>query len=215
MKIAFFDIDGTLTQLATERSLIKFLFSNRILSPQRFISSVLRFLFTHCAITKSQWKAFKTYLCGLKVSEIESAASECFEKTIRFDFRDNVVAELNRKRAEGYTIVLLSGSIDPVANLIARYLNADALICSKLERKSDRFTGNLVNLHPYGIHKKKLAEKFCQDYGTELKNALAFANDYSDRFLMASAGEAVAVYPDPQLKKMALQRNWKIIDKKE
>ena len=43
-----------------------------------------------------------------------------------------------------------------------------------------------------------------------MEQACAYANEWADRFLLDSAGEAIAVDPDEKLEKMADEKEWRI-----
>lgn len=212
MKIAFFDIDGTLTRSSTERKFIRFLFSTHSISVWTFVWSALLFFLTRLAVTSAQWKEFKRYLKNFSSERIEHLAAECFKKFIEKDFHDDILNELQRLRNEGYTIVLLSGSIRPLVSVIADFFKINEVICCELENIHGKYNGKIIGLHPYGLNKKILAESFCDKHGTKLQDAAAYANDYSDHYLLDSVGEAIAVFPDPKLKFLALKKNWKIIE---
>lgn len=212
MKIIFVDIDGTLTRSSTERKFIRFLFSTHSISVWQFVWSIVQFFFIRFAVTSAQWKEFKRYLRNFQPETIDRLAEECFEKFIVNDFRRELLDELQRCRAKGDSIVLLSGSIRPLVNAVAKFLKADTAICSELECVKGRYTGKITGLHPYGVHKKTLAESFCYSHGSKLREAVAYANDYSDRHLLDSAGKAIAVFPDRKLKSLALKKTWEIIE---
>lgn len=212
MKLAIFDIDGTITRKSSERFFIQYLLKQKKLRYAHLIKTFLLFVMKHPLQARTGFKQNKMYLRNMKETELRSLAEECFNKEILFSIKKEILKEIDRRRSESYAILLLSGSLPCLVEPMVRYVHADYWICSKVEIKDGQFTGDMTALHPYGQNKKILAEKFCQNHGFDMKKSCAYANEWADRFLLQSAAEAVAVDPDKKLRSMALRNNWKILD---
>lgn len=212
MKIAFFDIDGTLTRRSSERWFIRHLMRERILSGGRIAVTAVCFALRYPIKLRRGFKENKMYLRGLSTEAVERAARRCFEESIRPDVKKNVVEEIVKRKKDGFRIVLLSGSLRCLAEPMASFCGADDVLCSEVDVKDGRFTGRMISRHPYGFNKKRIAEEYATQSKASMNEACAFANEWPDRFLMTSVGEAVAVDPDERLKALALQKKWRIMD---
>jgi HAD superfamily hydrolase (TIGR01490 family) len=211
MKLAIFDVDGTLTKISTEKLFINYLLKTKNISYFRLGFTLLLFAIKHKPLSISKLKSYKTYLKGFDAERIKNLAEECVNKEIFSNIRKDIVEVIEEKRKSGYKILLLSGSIDYLINHIAKFLNADYIIYAETEVKNGKLTGEILNEHPYGKNKKNLAERFCKEKGFNLKTASAFGNDYNDRFLLSEVFEPVAVYPDRKLFEFAKKNGWRII----
>lgn len=212
MKLAIFDIDGTITQKSSERFFIKHLLKQKKLSYTRLVYTFFLFILKHPLQARNGFKQNKMYLRNLKEAELRSLAIECFDKQIQGNIKNNVLEEIHRRKAEGYKILLLSGSLPCLAEPMVQYVRADFRICSEVELSDGRFTGTMTALHPYAMNKKILAEKFCNENRFDLRQSCAYANEWADRFLLEAVAEPVAVDPDEKLKQLAMKKNWKVIN---
>lgn len=212
MKLAIFDIDGTITRTSSERFFIKYLLNHEVIDYVHLVRTFFLFLIKHPLQARTGFKQNKMYLRGLKEDELCRLASDCFNQEILSDIKQQLLDEIDRRRSEGYKILLLSGSLPCLVEPMVAHVKADFMICSEVENVNGIFTGEMKALHPYGENKKLLAEKFCTENDFEMNQSCAYANEWADRFLLEAVLEAVAVDPDEKLRKMSLQKKWKIIE---
>ena len=109
--------------------------------------------------------------------------------------------------------MMMSGSLDVLVENIREVCSPDYLICTELEiapGNSGRFTGRVVGLHPYGSRKKQILSNLQDKLEIDFGRSVVFANHHSDVHHMELFGEAVAVNPSPELKKIAQKRGWRI-----
>lgn len=210
-RIAFFDIDGTITRHSSERLFIRYLLQKKIISYSDLVLATLRYSCKHPTYLKNGFKQNKMYLRGLDAEMIRQHAAQCFDEFIRPSIKPLMTEAVETCRKDGYTIVLLSGSLRCLAEPMQHFTQAEDLICSETEIVNNRYTGEMSSLHPYGENKKTLAIRYCTDHQIAERNCRAYANEWADRFLMEAVGEAVAVDPDEKLKRLAVERKWKVI----
>jgi HAD superfamily hydrolase (TIGR01490 family) len=212
VKLAIFDIDGTITRTSSERFFIKYLLRQRKLTYVHLLRTFFLFVIKHPLQARTGFKQNKMYLRNLKEPDLRKLAAECFNKEIISSTKRSLMDEIERRRSEGYKILLLSGSLPCLVEPMVNLVKADFMICSEVENVNSVFTGEMKALHPYGENKKTLAEKFCKEHGFDMMQSCAYANEWADRFLLEATAEAIAVDPDGKLKRLATTRNWKIID---
>lgn len=210
-RIAFFDIDGTITRQSSERLFIRYLLQKKIISYSDLVLATLRYSCKHPMYLKNGFKQNKMYLRGLDAAMIRQHAAQCFDEYIRPSIQPLMIDAVEMCRKDGYTIVLLSGSLRCLAEPMQRFTQAEDLICSETEIVNNRYTGEMTSLHPYGENKKILAIRYCLDHQIAMESCRAYANEWADRFLMGAVGEAVAVDPDEKLKRLAVEKKWRAI----
>ena len=211
-RIVFFDIDGTITRHSSERFFIRYLLQKKVLSFSDSISASLRYAYKHPKhLLKTGFKQNKMYLRGLEVGLVQRLAEQCFDEYIRPSVKSVMVEAIEACRKEGYTIVLLSGSLRCLAEPMQLFLKAEDLICSETEIVNNQYTGEMTSLHPYGKNKKTLAHQYCVEHQITLQCCRAYANEWADRFLMQAVGEAVAVDPDKKLHKLSQSYDWRVL----
>lgn len=212
-RIAFFDMDGTITRHSADRQLIRWMVRKKILGTGRLVVSVLSFIVRHpIAIFQTGFKTNKLYLAGLAESTVAECARECFDAVIRADIRPSVRDEISKKKTEGYRIVILSGALETLVRWMAREVGADDAIASRIGVANGRYTGQLTDLHPYGKRKAILAERYCLAQQSDLSEAVAYGNEGADLFLLSRVREAVAVTPDGDLHHWARHYGWRMME---
>lgn len=212
MKAAFFDIDGTIIrENSMERMFLKYLVERgkfNLWDMFNFGVLLLGDLFT---FSLAKMRGDKRYLRGKGYEEMKGLAEECFKNVIRANISPWAIECIENHRKDGYKIILLTGSVDILAEPLSRYLGADFAISTKVKMENGRFTGDRMTPHPYGETKRKLLLEFCQEQGIKLSESWGYADRYADVPFLSLVGWPVAVNPDQKLRKYTLQNNWKVI----
>jgi HAD superfamily hydrolase (TIGR01490 family) len=212
IKWAIFDLDGTLIPLpSAEWRFACHLYHKGIL---RFpnLMFYMRFFMRH--FPDLGWDARrlnKAYLKGFSAEEIEYLASSFVETSIVPLLRPKTLQALHQHQASGALVVLLSGTIAPIAKALAKRLDIPEVIATEATIERGHYTDLLPKIHPFGKRKKQLAERFALEKGLSLAKAAVYADVFADVYLLEAAGQAVATYPSPPLKKEAKKRGWQII----
>ena len=117
---------------------------------------------------------------------------------------------IHAHRAEGRTVVLMSGSLSFLVQPFHEHFQTDMMIAHELEVVDGRFTGQRVGLHPFAENKAKLAEQLATEHGFDLSRSYAYGNHHTDAHKLELFGHPVAVNPDRKLERIARGRGWKI-----
>lgn len=83
------------------------------------------------------------YLRGKSEKEIKMLTLEFYEKILQNKFKIEVLKKLDNYKKEEFEIIIVSGTLDFIADLIAEKLNIDNYFATKLEIKNDLFTGKI------------------------------------------------------------------------
>ena len=60
--------------------------------------------------------------------------------------------------------------------------------------------------------KLPFAQREATATGISLRDAVFYTDSYSDLTVLEAVGEAVAVNPDPRLRRLAVKRGWRVVD---
>lgn len=122
---------------------------------------------------------------------------------------------------QGHALVLVSGTLQPLAMLAARALDAElrARGCAtvthvhgtRLEEAGGRWTGRLADEALAGAAKGRAAQRMAEREGYALEECYAYGNSSADRWLLASVGRPVAVNPSRKLALLARRAGWPIL----
>lgn len=211
MKLAIFDIDGTLVRGSSERQFWRFLARRGRQGPSQILSYLLflvRYLPTGGIHTIKKNKA---YLTGLHRVDVEALAREFVVARLSRRLFQPAVQRLEQHLLRGDTVVLMSGTLDPIARALAGHLGVRIVCATLCSERHGRYLAQPPEIHPFGAAKLSLARQLAEQLGAKLENATAYGDSAQDLFLLDAVGEPVAVAPDRHLLETALAKDWEII----
>lgn len=152
----------------------------------------------------------KAYLQGLSLQECRALAQASFESEVLPRLSPRGVACFCEHRNAGRRVILLSGTLDFLAEPLQAYLQAERLLAARPEIDGDRLTGRLAEPHPYGRQKRELLQQLALEEDIDLSCSYAYADHYTDLPFLEAVGHPVAVNPDRRLYRVARARGWVI-----
>lgn len=212
MRLAVFDLDGTLIGGAScERRFASWLLRHGVIGPRQML--------LWAGFLASAWsrhgrhvpKKDKCYVAGLEVARVEALAGRFVDEELVARLDAAVVEEVNRHRARGDTLVLLSGTLQPLADALAARLGMARAIGSLAPAHGARYAFGPPLRHPFGEEKLALVEKLCANEGLALHAVVAYGDSFHDRALLERVGTPVAVEPDGRLTRLAEARRWRVL----
>ena len=117
---------------------------------------------------------------------------------------------LERSRAAGHRLVLISDHPEPIARHLGRHLRADHLVCNRLEMRNGRATGRLLDPLAGRFGGAALRE-FAAEHQIDLPRSLAYGGSGPDVALLAAVGLPCAVEPDRALRRAAQDLDWPVV----
>ncbi|MFH2126101.1 MAG: HAD family hydrolase [Pseudomonadota bacterium] len=208
---AIFDVDRTLVVPSSmEKVFVPFLIRRGYLRAPDLARYVLLYLARGLGGDSSAAQN-KAHLQGKDPDELERLAAECF----RIKILPRISAEGRRRlddhRRKGHLVVLLTGSLEPLAAQIQQEMGADLALAARLEVKNGALSGQLEGRRPYGAEKARLVRELARTHGLNLADSYAYGDHHSDYELLDAVGHPHAVNPDHQLRRRATERGWPIL----
>ena len=214
---AFFRIEGTLVQRST-LSTAAWLAANAQGIGERFarlgnvaLAAPLAFageLATGAAATRVTWMGLR----GMTEDRLVLLSEDYFEQYLS-DSIVEVGRELVRKaRRLDRRIVLISDNIDLVMRPVAELLEADDLICNRLEMRKGKATGRLEDPVIGGNVTGQWARAFAEEHDIDLSASWAYGATAVDSLLLSAIGQPCVVNPDRQLRRLAKDHDWPVVD---
>jgi phosphoserine phosphatase len=111
----------------------------------------------------------------------------------------------------GTPLVLVSSSPGLVIEPLAIYLSCADTLTTKVVINRGRLVGMGSGPPCYGEGKLFWAEEWAARYGIAMSEAVAYADNWSDRSLLERAGRAVVVHPGSRLSRLARERGWDVV----
>jgi phosphoserine phosphatase len=145
-----------------------------------------------------------SYIKDATPQKISHAAEWITEKNLWLKRREDVIARLVEHRAKGAKVYIASSMMEPFIEPFAKRIGAESIgTPTEITRGRFQIVGELVS------DEKKIA-RVLSHLGVDRVD-FAYGDTIQDAPLLEHADHPVAVYPEPKLKALALQRGWEII----
>lgn len=127
------------------------------------------------------------------VADVDGHGRRYAEYVAQRWLRPDTVARLRWHQAKGHVIVLVSASLSPYLHDAGRHLGVDAVVCSELEMRNDRYTGALDGPNCRGEQKVVRLRAWLDAHAPDAVVGWAYGDSRGDDALLASAHQAVRV----------------------
>lgn len=151
-------------------------------------------------------------LRGMTEDRIVELAREYYATHVEGDVLDVGRDLIKQARAANRRVVLISDNIDHVIKPLADDLGADDLICNQLEIRSGKATGRLEDPVIGGNLSGQWARSFAREHLIDLDGSCAYGARAADSLLLSAIGQPCAVNPDRQLRRIAKDHHWPVLD---
>lgn len=112
-------------------------------------------------------------------------------------------------KAEGRTLVTISGSIADIVEPFAKSVGFDYVVASGLEVKDGAFTGERATETKQG--KDKILRDLATEHGLSLKSSIGVGDTHRDIPMLAVTEHPIAFNPNAALYEEAEKHGWKIV----
>jgi HAD superfamily hydrolase (TIGR01490 family) len=211
MKLAIFDIDGTLVEGSTERRFWRYLLKRGHQGPRQVLAYLLFWLRYLPVFGRLTPKKNKAYLYKLDTARVRALAERFVAEEILPRLYAPVVQRLQSHLRRGDTVVLLSGTLEPIARALANALAVRHVLATVCRQRDGHYLGGPPRIHPFAAAKLELAAQFAAEIGADLRDASAYGDSRHDLKLLEAVGDPVAVEPDAPLLETARDNRWDII----
>ena len=211
---AFFDVDRTIVSCNTGRLFLRDLRSRGEISFFRALRALIWMAKYHLSLIDLQWVA--TRLAGEMAGKLEREFAETCRRWVEKDVLPLVVPgardKIERHRAEGHVLAILSTSPNYVTEPLAETLGIDEVMSTRFEVDGGHFTGRLLGPACVGKGKVHWAEDLVARKQLDLAQSWFYTDSYTDMPMLERVGHRVVVNPDPRLKRVAKRRGWPVQD---
>jgi HAD superfamily hydrolase (TIGR01490 family) len=213
---SFFDVDGTLVHTNLLHPTVFYLTNQP--TPLRILRAQARAALGGPRMALAEMidrRRFNELLFanyeGISRDRLLILADEAFDSVMKRAVYPGARDLVQRSRAEGHEVVLVSGALDFLMERLARHLGATAIIANRLDFKDGYATGKLLRPVVAGPEKARLIREWAREHGQDLADCFAYSDSYSDVPMLSVVGHPCAVNPDLRLAKLALTYDWPVI----
>lgn len=136
-------------------------------------------------------------------------------------FSEEAVDRVAWHATQRHTIVLVSGTLEPLAQGAAHALEAElaqhglavviGVRATRLEEVDGRWTGRIVGEAMFGEAKARAIRRIAEELGLDLAQSYAYGNSGNDEEMLAAVGRPMAVNPSIGLARTAGQKKWPVL----
>lgn len=217
MKLALFDLDNTLLSGDSDFEWAQFLIAQGVLDREAYAARNLAFYEQYRAGTLDIHAFLDFQLKPLSRHsrlQLDAWHAQFMQTRILPMIGEQARALVDRHRAGGHTLVIITATNRFVTAPIAREFGIEHLIATEPEQVDGEFTGNAVDIPCFREGKVRRLEAWLTAHGVSwqsLARSWFYSDSHNDLFLMERVTDPVAVDPDPQLSQAAQARGWPII----
>ena len=118
--------------------------------------------------------------------------------------------QIQLHRDKGDVTVIITATNSFVTSPIAKAFKVDALIATDPEIINGKYTGKVAGTPCFKEGKITRLNQWLESTSHNLENSTFYSDSHNDISLLECVTTPVAVDPDDELKKTALERNWEI-----
>lgn len=212
----FFDIDGTLVHGNTQLGFLIFLRKKSIISLWQFILIVLQYVLFLLKLNPNLLYVFNyaySPLQGKTIIELNELIDEFIQHTdfLHKQVYPEAIAIIREHQKAGRKVLLLTTSIEPLAQAIATQIGVDTVLGTHLEINNNIYTGNIDGELISGSKKVYAANIFLQENQISWNHTWAYADNISDKPILKHVKYPFAVNPHKILRKYAKSAKWNVL----
>ena len=133
-------------------------------------------------------------------------------------FFEDGMERLAWHQTQGHAIVIVSGTLEPLASAAARALETElaergivariGVRATNLEESEGRWTGRILGEAMFGKAKARAVLALAEEMSLDLSQSWAYGDGAQDQWMLASVGNAAVVNPSTKLARIGRRRGW-------
>lgn len=216
MAYALFDLDQTLLPYDTQSLFANFVIKRE--GKRRFylalFAAALPLRVMRLAGTETMKRVFLSYLWRMPRARLTELAHEFAEKVVPPLLYPEIIAEVERHRAAGRTLILGTASPGVLRHRYRPVLNFDHVFGTRILWETDRMALIPKLDGPNNKHAEKIRRMrhvFESELSLPLPGSYAYSDSAADLPMLRYVDHAVAVNPDKRLEAAAVSEEWTIL----
>src|SRR5260370_29417924 len=209
---AFFDVDRTLIAGFSAAEFLRDGLRSGLLSPADFavaIGTAVRFQLGQIGF--SGFVAGTTgILRGRSEAEFAALGERIFRERLATEIYPESRALVDAHRRKGHTLAVVSAATRYQIDPLARELEIPHVLCTRLQVRQGRFTGQLLRPTCYGEGKAVGARALAAAQGVDLAHSYFYTDSDEDLPLLDVVGRPRPTNPNRRLAEIAAARGWPV-----
>lgn len=209
---AFFDIDCTVLEINSGTSWIRYLRRTGkmgLFELARAVGWTVQYKFGWLDFEAMARKVLSGYV-GKEVAPLEAEVEQWFLDEVAWAITTQARHSIAEHAERGHVVALLTSATRFLSRPVARAVSVEHILCTEVEEKAGRFTGDVIEPLCYGPGKVAKAERFAADHGIDLDASFFYTDSVSDLPMLERVGEPRVINPDPRLRRRAAEAGWSV-----
>ncbi len=215
MALTLFDLDNTLITNDSDFLWGQYLVDHNIVDPQKYEEKNRQFFedYEQGKLDIDSYLRFSLEpLTQFPLDQLYQWRAHFVESVIQPLIAPGTPALLEKHRAQGDTLIIISATNLFVTEPIAALLGIEHILSTVPEMLDGQYTGNYLGTPTFQQGKVSALQHWMQQHDENLSGSSFFSDSHNDLPLLEQVDFPVAVNPDDRLFEVATQRNWPIID---
>jgi HAD superfamily hydrolase (TIGR01490 family) len=214
MEAAFFDLDKTIIARSSPLALGRSFRKQGLISRSSLLKSIYAQLMFHLmGADESKMERMRDEAAkltqGWEAERVRAVVNEVLEEVITPLIYAEALELVHDHRAAGRLVCIVSSSPEEIVQPLANMLRVDRYIATKPRIVDGLYTGEL-DFYAYGEHKGVAIRNLAAELEIDLDRSFAYSDSITDVSMLEAVGNPVAVNPDRELRKVALERGWRV-----
>ncbi|XXF08637.1 HAD family hydrolase [Pseudomonas sp. D2-3] len=214
MRLALFDLDNTLLGGDSDHAWGDWLCERGILDGATYKARNDAFYQDYLAgrLNITDYLNFTLDIFGrTEMAQLDAWHREFMAECIEPIILPKALALLDRHRAAGDKLVIITATNRFVTAPIAARLGVDTLLATECEMVDGRYTGRTTDVPCFKEGKVTRLNRWMQENGFDLDRSTFYSDSMNDLPLLEQVSYPVAVDPDPNLLAEAEKRGWPVM----
>ena len=213
---AFFDLDKTIIARSSTLAFSKPFYAGGLINRRTVLrSAYAQFVYLLGGADHDQMERMREYLSamctGWDVATVRSIVADTLHHIVEPIVYAEAVALIEEHHAAGREVVIVSSSGSEVVEPIGAMLGADKVIATRMVVADGKYTGEIES-YVYGPEKAVAITELAATEGYDLQASYGYSDSVTDEPMLAAVGHPVAVNPDKALRRLAISRDWPVLD---
>lgn len=221
MRAAFFDLDGTLTNIHVWQGLMKYFQmegKKRLVHVWFWVYHMPMYFLYKLGLVSQHvfrypWgKHLPWYFSGYAIKEAEQIWEWIVEEYLQAYWREDSLSLVENHLIEGDIVVLVSASPAPIVRKVGEKLGIFHVVATEPKTVDGKYNGRVDGEVCLGEYKVLMVKEYLKDQNIQIdyEDSYAYADSPEDVYLLEMVGSPVATHPEKDLRAIAIDKNWKI-----
>lgn len=213
---AFFDLDKTILAKSSSLAFAKPFYEGGLIERSDVVKSAYaQFVYLISGATHDQMDRMRAYLSALssgwEVDKVRRIVAETLDSIVDPIVYEEAVSLIRKHQELGRDVIVISSSGNEVVEPIGERLGVDIAIGTQMVIEEGRYTGEIL-FYAYGDGKADAMAELARERGYDLAQSYAYTDSLTDLPMLEVVGHPYATNPEAELRKVAVERGWPIIE---